>query len=112
MPAGLDLLVLAIASMFWPTLILIVVVALRLSHPVKILAGFLAGGLLTTITVGIALVFALQGSDLESGSSSSLDPAVDITIGCLSLLAALVLTFQITFLATRSTRRSACHKSL
>jgi hypothetical protein len=91
MPAGLELLVLAIASMFWPTLILIVVVALRLSHPVKILAGFLAGGLLTTIAVGIAVVFALEGSDVVSGSSPSIDPAVDITIGLLSLLAAYVL---------------------
>ena len=91
MPAWLELLLLAIASMFWPTLILIVVVALRLSHPVKILAGFLAGGLLTTITVGIAVVFALQGTDLVSGSSRSIDPAVEITVGLLSLLAAYVL---------------------
>jgi hypothetical protein len=83
--------VLAIASMFWPTLIVIVVVALRLSHPVKILFGFLAGGLLTTVAVGIAVVFALQGSSLASGSSPSIDPVVYITIGLLSLLAAYVL---------------------
>jgi hypothetical protein len=88
MPAGLELLVLAIASMFWPTLILIVVVALRLPHPVKILFGFLAGGLLTTVAVGIAVVFALQGSSLVSGSAPSIDPALNITMGLLSLLAA------------------------
>ena len=91
MPAGLELLVLAIASMFWPTLILIVVVALRLQNPVKILFWFLAGGLLTTVTVGIAVVFALQGSSLVSGSSPSIDPVVYITMGLLSLLAAYVL---------------------
>ena len=47
-PAWLELLVLATASMFWPTLIAIVVLALRISHPVKILVWFMAGGLLTT----------------------------------------------------------------
>jgi len=34
--------------MFWPTLIAIVVLALRISPPVRILVWFLAGGLLTT----------------------------------------------------------------
>ena len=55
----LELLVLALASTFWPTLILIVVLALRLDRPVKILVWFLIGGLLTTVSVGIAVVFAL-----------------------------------------------------
>ena len=58
----LELLVLALASTFWPTLILIVVLALRLDRPVKILVWFLIGGLLTTVSVGIAVVFALISS--------------------------------------------------
>ena len=90
MSSWLELLLLAIASMFWPTLIVIVVVALRLEHPVKILSWFLAGGLLTTVTVGIVIVFELQGA--YSGSSrSAVDPAVDIAVGSLSLLGAYLL---------------------
>jgi thiol:disulfide interchange protein len=77
--------------MFWPTLILIVVLALRISHPVKILVWFLLGGLLTTVTVGIAVVFALQGASFMSGSKPTVDPAVDITIGLLSLIGSFVL---------------------
>jgi thiol:disulfide interchange protein len=85
-PNWLELLVLALASMFWPTLIVIVVLALRVSHPVKILVWFLIGGLLTTISVGIAVVFALQGASFMSGSKPTADPVVDITVGLLSLL--------------------------
>jgi hypothetical protein len=86
----LELLLLAIGSMFWPTLIVIVVVALRLEHPVKILSWFLAGGLLTTVTVGIVIVFALEGA-ISGSSQSSVDPAVDIVLGSLSLLGAYLL---------------------
>jgi hypothetical protein len=85
-PNWLELLVLALASMFWPTLIVIVVLALRVSHPVKILFWFLIGGLLTTVGVGIAVVFALQGASFMSGSTPTVDPVVDITAGLLSLL--------------------------
>jgi Sap, sulfolipid-1-addressing protein len=90
-PTWLELLVLAFASMFWPTLIVIVVLALRVSHPIKILTWFLVGGLLTTISVGIVIVFELQGSSLVSGSSPTIDSPVYITMGLLSLLAAFAL---------------------
>lgn len=90
MSSWLELLLLAIASMFWPTPIVIVVVALRLEHPVRILTWFLVGGLLTTVTVGIVIVFGLQGA-ISGGSQASVDPAVDIAVGSLSLLGAYLL---------------------
>jgi hypothetical protein len=77
--------------MFWPTLIVIVVLALRVSQPVKILFWFLAGGLLTTVTVGIAVVFALQGASFMNGSKPTIDPVIDIVIGLLSILGAAAL---------------------
>jgi hypothetical protein len=91
MTLWLELLLLAIASMFWPTLIVIVVLALHSVQPVRILAGFLAGGLLTTIVLGTMLVFTLEGSSVFSGSSHSTSAAVDISMGLLSLLAAYVI---------------------
>jgi cytochrome c oxidase assembly factor CtaG len=109
-PVWLELLVLAFASMFWPTLILIVVLALRISHPVKILVWFLAGGLLTTITVGIAVVFALQGASFMSGSKPPVDPAIDITIGVLSLIGAFVL-LRTGNRAGKSSQQSAAAKA-
>ncbi len=91
MSTWLELLLLAFASMFWPTLIVIVVLALRVSQPVKILFWFLVGGLLTTVTVGIAVVFALQGASFMNGSKPTIDPVVDIVIGLLSVLGAAAL---------------------
>jgi hypothetical protein len=83
----LEILLLALASAFWPTLILVVVVALRLEHPIRILVFFVAGALLTTISIGLAIVFALDGSSLATGSNRSFGAGVYLVAGLLSLLA-------------------------
>jgi len=87
----LEILLLAVASAFWPTLILVVVVALRLEHPTRILAFFVGAGLLTTITIGAAIVHGLEGTSVASGSSHSLNAGVYLVAGALSLLAAAAL---------------------
>lgn len=84
----LEILLLAVASAFWPTLILVVVVALRLEHPTRILVFFVAGALLTTISIGLAIVFALDGTSVATGSNRSLDAGIYLVVGVLSLLAA------------------------
>ena len=81
MPNWLEIVLLAVASMFWPTLITIVVLALRVPHPVRILFWFVLGGLLTTITIGLLLVFALQDISFVSGSSRSVNPVLNIAGG-------------------------------
>jgi Sap, sulfolipid-1-addressing protein len=83
-----ELFLLAVASAFWPTLILVVVVALRLEHPTRILVFFVAGALLTTISIGLAIVFTLDGTTVGSGSNRSVSAALYLIIGLLSLLAA------------------------
>ena len=88
MPNWLEILLLAVASAFWPTLILVVVVALRLEHPIRILVFFVAGALLTTISIGVTIVFTLGGTTLASGSNHSVDAAAYLVVGLLSLLAA------------------------
>lgn len=84
----LEILLLAVASAFWPTLILVVVVALRLEHPTRILVFFVAGALLTTISIGLAIVFTLDGTTVASGSNHSVSAAIYLIVGLLSLLAA------------------------
>jgi thiol:disulfide interchange protein len=81
---------LALASIFWPLLITIVVIVLRTEHPVRLLAAFLAGGLLATISVGLALVFSFDGSGLLNDNRKSVDPALNIVVGALALIVALV----------------------
>ncbi len=86
-----EILLLAIASAFWPILLVVVIISLRASHPILLLVSFLAGGLLTTMAVGLVIIYALQGSSLTGPSQSTFDPAVLIVAGALALLAAAVL---------------------
>ncbi len=91
MPSWLEILLLAVASAFWPILIAIVVLALRLQHPIRVLLWFLAGGLLTTVTIGIAIVFAFQDTSFVAGSHPPANPTLSLVAGLLSLLAAFAL---------------------
>jgi hypothetical protein len=83
-----EYLLLAIASIFWPLLFAIVLVALRTRHPVRLLTAFLIAGLFTTTTLGAVLVFSLEGKEVFSTSSSTGRPSLYVGAGVLSLLAA------------------------
>jgi sulfite exporter TauE/SafE len=91
-PNWLEIGLLAVASMFWPTLITIVVLALRVPKPVRILSWFVLGGLLTTITIGLVLVFALQDSSFVSGSNPPVNPVLNIVAGLVALAGAVYVT--------------------
>src|SRR5215469_17229676 len=85
----LELTLLAIASAFWPVLIVVDLIALRTSRPVPLLAWFLAGGLLTTISEGLVIVFVLEGTTLGS-SGPTVGAWGNIVGGCVALLGAYV----------------------
>jgi Sap, sulfolipid-1-addressing protein len=103
----LEIFLLAVGSMFWPLLLVVVVIALKTSAPARILGWFYAGGMLTTISVGSAMVFAFQDTSFLSGSSHAAGPWVDIVIGALALLAAAILGR----LAKRNAAREASEPS-
>jgi hypothetical protein len=86
-----ELVPLAIASAFWPVLLVVVLVALRAPHPARLLASFLAAALLTTVTVGLVVIYALQDTALVTTSRDSFDPAVQIAVGSIAIVVALVL---------------------
>jgi hypothetical protein len=88
---NVEILLLAIASAFWPLLIAVTVIALRCPNPPRLLSFFLAGSLLTTISIGVAIVLLLGDSDLVDRSRPPLDPILDFTVGGLMLLVAGVL---------------------
>jgi len=90
MPDLLEIFLLACVAMFFPALLAVVLVALRSRHPAKLLLSFYAGGMLSATTVGLAIVFSLQGASVDSSSSSGFDPGVYIAAGAVSLLAAYV----------------------
>jgi hypothetical protein len=86
-----EILLLGILSAFWPTLLVVVLVALRTPHPARILVAFLIGGLATCIAVGTAVVRLLRQSGLIHGSRHTTDPVVNLVCGVLSLIAAYAL---------------------
>jgi len=94
-----EYLLLAVLSIFWPLLITVVVVGLRTSHPLWVLSAFLAGGLLTTVTVGLAIVFSFDGSSVLTRNERTANPLIDIVVGLLALAAAAVIARR------RSSRR-------
>jgi hypothetical protein len=87
----IELLWLAVLSAFWPTLIAVDVLAFHTPNPERILVSFLAGGLLATVTIGTIVVLNLQQTALVTSSASTTNPALNLTVGGLSLFAALAL---------------------
>jgi hypothetical protein len=86
-----ELVPLAVASAFWPTLLVVVLVSLRAPRPVRLLVSFLAAALLTTMAVGLVVIYALQSTALVSRSRDSFDPAAQITAGSIAILLALLI---------------------
>jgi hypothetical protein len=82
-----EIFVLALASMVWPALVAVVVVALASRQPVKLLSVFLAASLLTTVSIGLVIVFVLRGSSLFSGSCPTFGPAVNVAAGIAAIVA-------------------------
>lgn len=85
-----EIFLLALASMVWPALIAVVVVALASREPVRLLAWFLAGALLTTVSIGTLIVLVLQKTEVLTGSRHTVSAAVDLAVGAAALLAALL----------------------
>jgi hypothetical protein len=72
-----------------PTLLGASTVMLLLDHPKRLLLGYLCGALLTSVTLGMVIVFAVDGSSgATSTAQSTLSPAMDLTLGGLLLLVA------------------------
>src|SRR3954447_22268647 len=77
--------------MFNPTLLAAVTLMLLTEQPKRLMLGYLLGAYTTSITAGLAIVFALHDSGAVSTSKHTIGPGEDILIGCLLLLIAYVL---------------------
>ncbi|HEX4463093.1 MAG TPA: GAP family protein [Solirubrobacterales bacterium] len=82
---------LSLLAMFNPTLLAAVTLMLLTEHPKRLMLGYLLGAYITSIAIGLAIVFALHDSDVVSTSKRTIGPGEDVVIGCLLLLIAYVL---------------------
>jgi Sap, sulfolipid-1-addressing protein len=78
---------------------------LLLPRPKRLLLGYLLGAYTTSITVGLAIEYWLNGSGTVSTTKHTLSPLLDITLGLLALLVAFVLGKGV--LAARRSRKRA-----
>jgi hypothetical protein len=69
-----------------PTLLAAVTVMLTLVSPKRLLSGYLAGALVTSITCGLILVFALNGSSSSHTAKHTVNPVLDLILGAVILL--------------------------
>ncbi len=86
-----EVLVLALTAALNPTLLAAATVMLLLPGPKRLLLGYWLGAMVTGVTVGLVIVFTLQGSNVVKTTKRTVSPAVDLAIAGLLLIIVLVL---------------------
>lgn len=86
-----EVFVFALTAALNPTLLAATTVMLLLEHPKRMLLGYLMGALMTSISLGLVIVFALQDSGATSTAQKTLSPAADLALGGLLIVIAVVL---------------------
>jgi hypothetical protein len=86
-----QVILLSLTASLNPTLVAATTVMLLLDSPSKLMAGYLLGAYLTSITLGLVIVFSLSSSSATSTTQNTLSPAVDIGLGAIALAGAFVL---------------------
>ena len=80
-----DVILLSLTASLNPTLVAATTVMLLLDRPVRLMAGYLAGAYITSITLGLIIVFTLSDSSAANTTENSLSPSVDIGLGAVCL---------------------------
>jgi hypothetical protein len=88
----LEVLALAVAAAFYPVLLAGVLLILTRPEPRRLLVAFLIGGMAVSLVAGTAiLVLADETGAVRGSAKRTVSPAVDILVGALSLVVAVVL---------------------
>jgi Sap, sulfolipid-1-addressing protein len=82
--------VFALTAALNPTLLTATTVMLTLERPKRLLSGYLAGALVTSVTCGLLLVFALPHTSTSSSAKHTVNPIINIALGALLLLVVFV----------------------
>lgn len=82
---------LALLAALNPTLLAATTVMLLLNNPGRLMLGYLLGAMMTSVTLGLVIVFSLESSSVVSDTQNTVSPAVDVALGVIALVAARVL---------------------
>ena len=86
-----QVILLSLTASLNPTLVAATTVMLLLERPKKLMLGYLLGALMTSITLGLVIVFSLSNSNASNTTEHTISPAVDIGLGAIALAIAFVL---------------------
>ena len=81
----------ALSAAFNPTLLAALMVMLLSANAKRLMFGYLLGALMTSITAGLVIVFALPESSATSTARNTPRPALDLALGVIALVIALAL---------------------
>jgi hypothetical protein len=83
--------VFSLTAMANPSLLAAATVLLILPNPKKLMLGYLAGALMTSVTLGLVIVFALQDSGAVDTAKRTINPVLDIAAGAILLVISIVI---------------------
>jgi Sap, sulfolipid-1-addressing protein len=83
-----QVILLSLAASLNPTLVGATTVMLLLPNPTRLMLGYLLGALITSMTLGLVIVFSLTDSGAANTAEDTLSPAADIVLGTLALIGA------------------------
>lgn len=86
-----DVILLSLTASLNPTLVAATTVMLLLDRPVRLMGGYLLGAYLTSITLGLVIVFSLSDSSTANTTENTINPAADIGLGAVFLAISFVL---------------------
>src|SRR5437764_12577675 len=86
-----QVILLSLTASLNPTLVAATTVMLLLPSPKKLMLGYLLGAYMTSITLGLVIVFSLSNSSATNTTENTVSPAVDIGLGALAWAVAFVL---------------------
>jgi hypothetical protein len=80
----------ALTAALNPTLLTVTTLMLLLPRPKRLLLGYWLGAMTTGISLGIVIVNWLENKGVVTTSEHTVNPAIDITLGALALIVAIV----------------------
>ncbi len=80
-----EVIALSLTASLNPTLLGATTVMLLLDRPARLMMGYLAGAWLTSLTLGLVIVFSFSSSSATSTTQNTISPVVDIALGALFL---------------------------
>ncbi len=94
MSSGVDIILLAFSAALNPTLLAATTVMLLLPRPRNLMLGYLLGAMMTSVSVGLVIVFSLESSGAVEIAKHTLGPMGDIVLGAILLIVARALSAE------------------